>query len=99
MSALEFGHPLFRESQSGQQWRLNWHLSYTFFQNDLDLVSRKLETEPISDQWELGLALSREDASIPVWRFEFERLGLSYRFSSDGDLQGIGLVFSSLFDQ
>jgi hypothetical protein len=99
MSALEFGHPLFRESQSGQQWRLNWHLSYTFFQNDLDLVSRNLETEPISDQWELGLALSREDASIPVWRFEFERLGLSYRFSSDGDLQGIGLVFSSLFDQ
>ena len=99
MSALEFGHPLFREAGGGRQWRLNWHLSYTFFQNDLDLVSRNLETEPISDQWELGLAVSREDAPISVWRLEFERLGLAYRFSSDGDLQGVGLVFSSLFDQ
>ena len=98
MSALEFGHPLFFRPE-GKAWRLNWHLSYTFFQNDLDLVSRNLETEPVSDQWELGLAVSREDAPISVWRLEFERLGLSYRFSSDGDLQGIGLVFSSLFDQ
>lgn len=98
MSALELEHPLLRD-RNGQEWRLNWHLSYTFFQNDLDLVSRNLETEPISDQWELGLATSRADSPITVWRFSFERLGLSYRFSSDGDLQGIGFVFSSLFDQ
>jgi hypothetical protein len=99
MSALEFGHPFFSKPEDVRKWRLHWHLSYTFFQNDLDLVSRNLETEPISDQWELGLAVSREDGPISIWRFEFERLGLSYRFSSDGDLQGIGLVFTSLFDQ
>lgn len=99
MSALEFGHPVLRDPGDARKWRLNWHLSYTFFQNDLDLVSRNLETEPVSDQWELGLAVSREDAAISIWRFEFERLGLSYRFSSNGDLQGIGLVFSSLFDR
>lgn len=98
-SAVEFGHPFLTDPEDAREWRLNWHLSYTFFQNDLDLVSRNLETEPISDQWELGLAVSREDAPISIWRFDFERLGLSYRFSSDGDLQGIGLVFSSLFDQ
>jgi hypothetical protein len=99
VSALEFGHPVFREPDDVRKWRLHWHLSYTFFQNDLDLVSRNLESEPVSDQWELGLAVSREDASISIWRFDFDRLGLSYRFSSDGDLQGIGFVFSSLFDQ
>lgn len=98
-SALEFGHPVLRNPEGVTRWRLNWHLSYTFFQNDLDLVSRNLETEPISDQWELGLAVSREEGPISIWRFDFKRLGLSYRFSSDGELQGIGLVFSSLFDQ
>ena len=98
-SALEFAHPVFRDPEDTRKWRLHWHLSYTFFQNDLDLVSRNLETEPISDQWEFGLAVSREEAPISIWRFDFDRLGLSYRFSSDGDLQGIGLGFSSLFDQ
>lgn len=98
MSALEVRHPFLRDGD-GREWQLNWHLSYTFFQNDLDLVARNLETEPISDQWELGLAVSRADAPIAIWRFEFDRLGLSYRVSSDGDLQGIGFVFSSLFDQ
>lgn len=98
MSALELRHPLLRDGK-GREWLLNWHLSYTFFQNDLDLVARNLETEPISDQWELGLAVSRADSQVRIWRFGFDRVGLSYRFSSDGDLQGIGFVFSSLFDQ
>lgn len=98
MSALEFRHPVLR-GENRKKWLLNWHLSYTFFQDDLDLVGRSLENEPIRDQWELALAVSREDARIAIWRFEFDRLGLAYRFSSDGELQGIGLLFSSLFDQ
>jgi hypothetical protein len=39
------------------------------------------------------------DAQIEVWRFRFDRVGLAYRFSSDGKLQGVGFVFRSLFDQ
>lgn len=99
MTALEFTHPVLRDAENGPTWELNWHLSYTFFQDDLDIVGRNLETEPISDQWELGLAVSRDDAPITIWRFDFDRLGLSYRISSDGELQGIGFVFSSIFDQ
>ena len=98
MSALELAHPFFRD-RKGRDWRLNWHLSYTFFQEDLDLVARNRETEPISDQWELGLALSRADAPITIWRFDFDRIGLSYRVSSDGELRGIGFVFTSAFDR
>jgi hypothetical protein len=62
-------------------------------------VRRDLTTEPINDQWEVGLAVSKVDAQIQVWRFRFDRVGLAYRFSSDGKLQGIGFVFRSLFDQ
>ncbi len=96
-TALELGHPVFREAEA--DWQLHWHLAYTWFQDDLDLVRQTAGTEPISDQWEFALAFSREDSPISIWRFEFDRLGLSYRFSSDGELQGIGLVFSALFDQ
>jgi hypothetical protein len=55
-------------------------------------------TEAIPDQWELGLGISKQETPIGVWRFRFDRLGLAYRFSSDRDLQGVGLVFRSLFD-
>lgn len=97
-TALELRHPSIGKP-AGNQWQMHWHVAYTYFQNELDLVGRDAETEPISDQWEFGLAFSRNEASISIWRLEFDRLGLAYRFSSDGELKGIGLVFSSLFDQ
>ncbi|MEX0976345.1 MAG: hypothetical protein WDZ50_04535 [Woeseia sp.] len=97
-TALELRHPVFRELAEGN-WYLYWHLAYTWFQDDLDLVRQTTGTEPISDQWDFGFAFSREETPISIWRLEFDRLGLSYRFSSDGELQGIGLVFSALFDQ
>lgn len=96
-TALELGHPVFRNAEA--RWQLHWHLAYTWFPNDLELIRRTPGTEPISDQWEFGFAFSREESRISIWRFEFDRLGLSYRFSSDGELQGIGLVFSAFFDQ
>lgn len=98
-SALEFRQPVSRPTAGSGSWVLHAHLAYTFFQDHLDLVGRNLSNEPISDQWELGVALSRAKSPISIWRFNFDRLGLSYRFSTDGNLQGIGLIFSSLFDQ
>lgn len=99
MTALEMSTPLSDLQHEGSQLLLTWHAGYTYFQDDLDIVRRDLTTEPISDQWELGLAISKEDAPISFWRFSFDRFGVAYRFSSDGDLQGIGFVFKSLFDQ
>jgi hypothetical protein len=62
-------------------------------------VQRDLTKERISDQWEFGLAFSKLDERIGLWRFRFDRLGLAYRFSSDGELQGVGFVFESMFDK
>ncbi|MEX2123099.1 MAG: hypothetical protein WD795_04340 [Woeseia sp.] len=97
--AVEMAAPLGNLQLESRQLMLNWHAGYTWFPADLDIVRRDLTTEEISDQWELGLALSKADAPIKVWRFSFDRIGLAYRFSSDGELKGIGFVFRSLFDQ
>ena len=43
--------------------------------------------------------MSQADAPFRLWWFRFDRLGLAYRFSSDGKLKGVGFVFQSLFDQ
>jgi hypothetical protein len=99
MTAVEMAAPLGSLRHDDRQLMLHWHAGYTFFQDDLDVVRRDLTTEPISDQWELGLAVSKVDAPITVWRLKFDRVGLAYRFSSDGELQGVGLLFRSLFDQ
>lgn len=99
MTAVEMATPLGSLQHDEQQLMLHWHGGYTFFQDDLDIVTRDLTTEPISDQWEFGLAVSKVDARIKLWRFSFDRVGLAYRFSSDRELQGIGFVFESLFDK
>lgn len=99
MTAVEFATPLGDLKHDERQLMLHWHAGYTWFQDDLDIVRRNLTTQPISDQWELGLAVGKVDSPITFWRFAFDRVGLVYRFSSDGDLQGIGFVFKSLFDQ
>ena len=99
MTAVEMAAPLGNLKHQGRQLMLNWHAGYTFFPADLEIVRRDLTTEPISDQWELGLAVSQVDAPFVLWRFRFDRLGLAYRFSSDGKLKGVGFVFQSLFDQ
>lgn len=99
LTAVEMATPFGDLQLDERQLLLHWHAGYTYFTDDLDIVRRDLTTEPISDQWELGVAVSKVDAQIEVWRFSFDRVGLAYRFSSDGKLQGVGLVFRSLFDQ
>jgi hypothetical protein len=99
MAAVEMTAPLGNLQHDDRALMLHWHGGYTFFQDDLDIVRRDLTTGPISDQWEFGLAVSKMDARVELWRFSFDRVGLAYRFSSDGELQGIGLVFESMFDR
>ena len=99
LAGLEFDYPIGTYWPGGDPVILNWHATYTRFQNDLDLVSDSGLTRAITDQWELGIAFGKKDQRIRIWRFQFDRLGLAYRFSSNGDLEGISLVFRSLFDR
>jgi hypothetical protein len=47
----------------------------------------------------LGLALGKRDEPTDIWFLKFDRLGLGFRASSNGDLKGITFIARSLFDE
>lgn len=78
---------------------LSWHLSYTRFIDDFDVVLATGARDAIPDQWEIGLSAGKVGKPLELWWLRFDRFGIAYRASSGGDLEGIGLVFRSLFDR
>ena len=99
MAGLEFTYPLGKKKLDGKQLMLGWHGMYTRYKEDLDFALDDLLTSQITDQWEFGLSLRKQDSRIKIWWFSFDRLGLAYRFSSSGDLKGISFVFRSVFER
>lgn len=102
-TAFEFDYPVGARELQGEQLYVNWHVEYTWFADEMELfapdrTTTTTATEAIRDQWELGLGINKEDTPIAIWRFAFERITFVYRFSSDGELKGVGLAFRSLFD-
>ena len=99
MSGLEFDYPLANYKLGGEQLVASWHGIYTRFASNLnlDIVTGSLAS--ISDQWEFGFSLHKEKSPISIAWFDFDRLGLAYRFSSSGDLKGISLVLRAAFDR
>jgi hypothetical protein len=99
MIGLEFNYPLGKAEAKEGSWILHWHGTYTSFENDLDfLAANSPDAKPITDEWELGIAFRRKGERIPIWFMSFDRLGLAFRSSSDGELRGIAFIFRSLFD-
>jgi hypothetical protein len=97
-AGFEFDYRLADKWIGDERAVLHWHVLYTVFENELDLIEPSAVAGPISDQWELGLSASKQSGRMQFGWFNFERLGLAYRFSSDGELKGISLVLRSLFD-
>jgi hypothetical protein len=99
MAGLEFDYPLGKYQLDDEQVFIGWHGMYTTYENDLDLVLEPGSTNPITDQWEIGMSFHKNNGRIKIWLFSFDRLGLAYRFSSSGDLKGISFVFRSVFER
>lgn len=99
MIGLEFDHPFARMKLGGDQALLHWHGMYTSFRNNLDLIIENGSVDPITDQWEFGVSLGRQDKPLRIWLFRFDRLGAAYRFSSNGEFKGISIVFRSMFER
>ena len=99
MTGFEFEYPVGSSNDNSAQKLLHWHATYTVFGDDLTFSGNPLVNNPITDQWEFGVALGRRDSPIKIWFLKFDRLGLGYRTSSNGDLKGITFVFRSEFDQ
>ena len=99
MTGLEFDYPMGDYQWGDEQLVLSWHGMYTSFENDLDIELGDGLADPISDQWEFGLSLRKEQSPIKIGWFAFDRLGLAYRVSSSGDLKGVSVVLQSVFDR
>ena len=99
MTGLEFDYPLGNFQLDEKQVILSWHGMYTTYENNLDLILEDGETNPITDQWELGISIHKHHGRIKIGWFKFDRLGLAYRFSSSGDLKGVSFVLRSVFER
>lgn len=95
---LELDQPIGSSGDRDMQKLLHWYSDYTVFGNDLTFTGNPALTQPITDSWEFGVALGRRNAPIRIWFLNFDRLGLGYRTSSNGEMKGIKFVFRSLFD-
>jgi hypothetical protein len=98
MIGLEFDYPFGKENADGDQYLWYWHASYTSFEDDLEFVVEDPTVKPITDQWEIAIAIGKKDKRMKIWFMSFDRLGLGYRTSSNGNLRGITFVFRSIFD-
>lgn len=99
MAGLEFDYPVGQQRGDADQKLLHWHLAYTVIGDDLTFSGNPTVNRDITDQWEIGAAIGRENSPIRIWFMKFNRLGLGYRTSSDGNLKGIMFVFRSMFDE
>lgn len=100
LTAFEFERPS-RYQIADHGVRLHWHVAYTDYLNEIELspASTALGTVQIDDEWEIGAAFSTGEHRLGIRRLRWDRVGLAYRFSSDGNFEGIGLTFTSLFDR
>jgi len=99
MVGLEFQRPMGDARLGGHQVYLDWHATYTAYLDNLKFLVRDVPVSKVADTWELGLAFSKGKRKLKLWHFEWDRVGLAYRFSSSGEFQGVALVFRSVFDR
>jgi hypothetical protein len=100
-TGLDFSRVLPQTKLGQEPVVLSWHLAYTRYLDSLGLDIRNvaLRPRPVGSEWELGIAFGKQAVPLSLWRLKFDRLGIAYRFESDGAFSGIGIVFRSLFDR
>jgi hypothetical protein len=99
MAGLDFSHPIKLGSSKGNALKLDWDISYRWYENDLSFPRTRTDISQgsIKDLWQIGVALGKQDGPIKIWFLNFEHMGLSYRFNTDGSFQAITVNFRSPF--
>jgi hypothetical protein len=94
---VETRHRLANFRWFGEPTRLDWHLIYDYYFDQLNFHVSVDEVVSIRDSWELGVAIGLVDRPIRIGWFSFQRLGLSYRWSSDGEYDAVTFNLRSHF--
>lgn len=100
-TGFEFETPLQNTKIANELVHLHWHVGYTSYLNEIDLRPARTSLSPVTidDEWELGVAFSTGQQPLRLWRLKWDRVGIAYRFSSDGEFEGLSLTFRSLFER
>jgi len=95
LAGLDFSYPI--GSLGRDVFKLKWDIAYRWYENDP--LFQRYATKPVSieDEWEIGVAIARQDGPIKIWFLDFEHLGLIYRFNSDGSFRAVTVNFRSPF--
>jgi len=100
MMGFEWAYPFTNFKMDNDPLELSWHLAYTSFQNDLDLPPfLDPNTERVLDLWQVGVALGKQGRKFEFWKFKWDRIGLAFERGGGGNLRGIKIYFSSVFDR
>ena len=89
LAGLDFSYPVGSVSGVGKAFKLNWDVGYRWYENDPKFPRTAAAPVSIQDNWEVGLALARQDGPFKLWFTKFDQLGLVYRFSSDGGFRSV----------
>jgi len=94
---VEFRQPLRNINLAGEAIDLHWHFTYSFLADDVRFGLPDGTFERVNDQFEAGLAFSFRNRPFEFWFLKFDRLGLAYRFNSDGTFKAVTLNLRSWF--
>ena len=97
MAGLDFSYPIGLGSGTGGALKLDWDLSYRWYENKPSFTRIASVPVSIEDEWEIGVALAKQNGPIKIWFLKFEHMGLSYRFNSDGSFRAITVNFRAPF--
>jgi hypothetical protein len=98
-TAFEFDRPIAKKI-GGDPVHLYWHFGYTdYLKHEPLLLGAGVGSIDVEDEWEVGMAFGKGAEPLRLWRLHWNRVGIAYRFSSDGEFKGISVFFSSLFDR
>ena len=96
--AAEFSHPLSWQISPDAQTLFHWYVGYTDLIDEIKFDFRPDQVQSIGNYWQVGFAIGLREQQIKAWRFSFDRLGLTYSYSRQGEHRGIGIQFRSLYD-
>lgn len=91
LAGLDFSYPIGSAPGASTAFKLNWDIGYRWYENDPKFMRTASDPVSIQDNWEIGLALARQDGPFKLWFMSFEQLGLVYRFDGDGSFKSISV--------
>jgi hypothetical protein len=95
VAGLDFKYPIGTWGRTGL--RLDWDIAYRWYGNKLSFLRTSSAPVAIGDEWQIGVAIAKTEGLVSLWFLDFEHLGFTYRFNTDGSFQAITFNFRSPF--